>query len=250
MSSPVLFRHVWAMSSSAGSPCGNLRGLILIKCFTTFSFAFTEGMFLWTWGVCAFCNPSIFITSFSQYGRLFVLLILVTICSLWGCSGSPPYFSWSAGEGWNTVSGILDLVNLWRIQSVQTRDSTPSVTVCSLPGGLWTIERKIPAMSVVTVLCRGREQEAKQRKERQALHSNPAVTVRAKCDSLVPDESLPREDHKRRAQARWCHVITSRNHSPADPPNSRWVWGEEEFPASWQNPGWGSIRRAQLQSLC
>lgn len=157
INSPVLLRQVWAMSSSVGSPCGNLRGLILIKCLTTFSFAFTEGMFLWTWGVCAFSNPSIFITSFSQYGRLFVLFILVTTWSLWGCCGSPPYFSWSSGEGWNTLSGILDLVNLWRIQCVQRRDSTPFVTVCSLPGGLWTIERKIPAMSVsvVTVLCVG-----------------------------------------------------------------------------------------------
>lgn len=47
-------------------------------------------------------SPRSCIIFFSQYGRPITLFILVTTWILWGCSGSPPYFSWSPGRGWNT----------------------------------------------------------------------------------------------------------------------------------------------------
>ena len=49
-----------------------------------------------------FSSPRSRIIFFSQYGRPITLFILVITCILWGCSGSPPYFSWSPGRGWNT----------------------------------------------------------------------------------------------------------------------------------------------------
>ena len=101
---PMFPRQALHTSSSAGSPCGNFRGLILIiKCLTTCSCVFTEGMFLWTGGVDVFSNLNIFIVIFSPSRCPFLLLILVTIWTLWRCSGSPPYFSWSAGEGWKNI---------------------------------------------------------------------------------------------------------------------------------------------------
>lgn len=110
--------------------------------FSHFQFCIHWKMFLWTWGVCAFSNPRIFIISFPQYGGLFALSIQVIICRLWGCCASPPYSSWSAGEDWNTWPEILDLVNLWWIQSIQTRDSTPFATICSLPGAAELLSAK------------------------------------------------------------------------------------------------------------
>lgn len=49
-------------------------------------------------------SPRSCIIFFSQYGRPTTLFILVTTWILWGCSGSPPYFSWSPGRGWNTYN--------------------------------------------------------------------------------------------------------------------------------------------------
>ena len=40
-----------------------------------------------------FSKPRVFIIIFSQYGRRMVLFTRVTMWSLWGCSGSPPYLS-------------------------------------------------------------------------------------------------------------------------------------------------------------
>lgn len=45
------------------------------------------------------------------------------------------------------------------------RDSTPLLTVCSLPAGFETTECKIPAMRVVVILFRGHRGEAEQRKD-------------------------------------------------------------------------------------
>lgn len=113
-SSPLLFRYVLAMSSSAGSPYGSLSGSILTRCLMVLSRLFTEGVFLWTRGSCDFISPKLFITFFSQYGRLIVLLTRVTMCNLCGCSGSPPYLSCSFARSSNTCGGMRLFVNLVR----------------------------------------------------------------------------------------------------------------------------------------
>lgn len=113
-SSPLLFRCVLAMSSSAGNPWGSLSGSILTRCLMILSRLFTEGVFLWTRGSCDFMSPKLFTTFFSQYGRLIVLFTRVTICSLCGCSGSPPYLSCSLARSSNTCGEMRLFVNLVR----------------------------------------------------------------------------------------------------------------------------------------
>lgn len=87
---------------------------------------------------------------------IFLYSLLITIHSLWGCCGSPPCSPWFAGEGGKTWLGILDLVNLSQIQSIQMTGHTPFLTICNLSGGFWTItDHKIPAVSVENVLLIG-----------------------------------------------------------------------------------------------
>lgn len=59
-------------------------------------------------------SPRCFTISFSQYGLRITLLTRVTICSLCGWSGSPPYFSCSFDLSAKSSFGILALVNLLR----------------------------------------------------------------------------------------------------------------------------------------
>lgn len=148
-------------ASSAESPCGDFKGLILTKGFTTCGSAFTEGMFLWAWGVRAFSHPSIFI-SFPQYGRLFVLFVLVTICSLWGAVDATIFFVIC---GWRLKHFIG---NSWLGKCVTnpvcTNERLHAVCPgCSQPGGLWTIQCKSPAMSAVLFSSEARGSRAEQR---------------------------------------------------------------------------------------
>lgn len=52
--------------------------------------------------ILTFWSPRYLIISFSQYGLRITLLTRVTICNLWGCSGSPPYFSCSFDRSANS----------------------------------------------------------------------------------------------------------------------------------------------------
>lgn len=143
-----------------GKSLWQLQELDSYACLTTFNFGFTERLFMWNWEVCAFPKPSIFIVMFSQYGCLFVPYILVTICSLGGCCGSPSIFHDLQHYTWNCLPGQFAM-----IQSVQMKDATSFVLVGSLPVGLWNTEHQIPTMRVVIVLFKGPWGKAEQTKD-------------------------------------------------------------------------------------
>lgn len=92
-----------------------------------------------------------------------LLLILVTMWTLWRCYGSPPYSSWSAGEGWKNI-----IWNSWPDKFVMNQVCTDERrhTCChSQSAGHWRTEYKIPAVNMVIILFRGHWGKAKQRKD-------------------------------------------------------------------------------------
>lgn len=122
------------MSSTVGSPYSKLRDLILTKCLTTFSFCIHWRMLLWTWGVWTFSNPSIFIPFLPQYG---CLSIFYSAYRMWECCGFHIFMicRWRLkrfiGNSW---------LGKFMMNPICTNgESTPFVTVCSLPGRFWTI---------------------------------------------------------------------------------------------------------------